>query len=150
MGWLTIHGLKAVLILAMIFVNWAALIVLFALLHIFAIINQSITGVRSSYWLFIAEDHLVNAIMSGHFETTISSEIGFMHKNGSRTGAKVASVVNWIFWTTTKDPKQKNHCIISIQPADIFAFSAIRAIIGTILFQFTNSLIAYAIFNTYF
>jgi hypothetical protein len=149
MSWFSIHGIKAVFILAMIFVNWAALVIWLSGLHVAAFINQLNTGMRSSYWLFLAEDHMVNVIMSGHFLTTVSSEIGNLHRNGSRSGAKVASVVNYLFWKSTGDEIQKNHCINAIEATDKHVFKARRAILGTALFQATNVFILYGIINTY-
>lgn len=143
------HRIKAIGILAMIFVNWAALIALFISIHIVAAIFQYMSGIRWSYSMFLAEDHLVNVVMGGHFLTTISAEIGNMHLSGSRTGAEVAGVVNWLFWIGTRDPRQKNHCINAIQKDDIFVFSPRRAIAGTLLFQATNFFIIYGIINTY-
>lgn len=143
------HWLKAIFILIMIGVNWASLILLFLPLHIIATTSGFFLSIRWSYSLFIAEDHLVNVIMGGHFLTTVSAEIGNMQTNGSRTGKNVAKVVNWLFYKFTGDPKQKDHCRISIEPNDIFVFSPRRSILGTLLFQGVVVAIINAILQTY-
>ena len=144
------HWLKAIFILGMIFINWAALVLLLLPIHIVSRFTLYFTPVKWSYSIFLAEDHLVNSIMGGHFMTTISAEIGNMQVKGSNTGQNVAKVVNWLFYKFTGDGFQKDHCRISIEHDDIFVFNPLIAIIGTLLFQAVVVVIINAILQTYF
>lgn len=141
---------KAIFILMMMGMNWLALILLFLPIHVIATTSGFFLPIRWSYSLFIAEDHLVNVIMGGHFLTTLSAEIGNMQNNGSETGERVAKVVNALFYLFTKEERQKDHCRISIEKGDVFVFSSRRAVLGTVFFQGVFVTIAYAVVQTYF
>ena len=67
---------------------------------------------RYRYKLWISQDQLINAIHNGNPDITVSSRIGWMAKNGSRTAAAMAVVVDWLFYVAIG---QVNHCRASIE-----------------------------------
>jgi uncharacterized membrane protein YhaH (DUF805 family) len=64
------------------------------------------------YKLWIAQDQLVNAIHNGNPDITVSSRIGWMAEQGSKTAAAMAVVVDWLFYIATG---QVNHCRAAIE-----------------------------------
>ena len=140
---------KAIFILLMIGTIWLALIILLSALHLVVWLSDKFFSSRWSLSLFLAEDHLVNACMGGHFKTTISAEVGKMQTMGSSTGTNVARVINKIFYLATKDRVQKDHCRVSMELNDIYVFSPRRAIAGTITFQLAAVAVFNALIQTY-
>lgn len=145
----TLKWLKASVFLVMMGMNWLALILVLLPLHLVSRMAIYFTKVKWSHSLFLAEDHLVNAIMGGHFMTTLSAEIGNMQTNGSDTAQNVAKVVNRLFYWGTGDEKQKDHCRLAMQADDIYVFSSRRAIVGTVLFQTMMFTLFNALIRTY-
>jgi hypothetical protein len=64
------------------------------------------------YKLWIAQDQIVNAIHNGNPDETISSRVGYMAKNGSKTAKKMAIVIDFIFYIAIG---QRNHCAVCIE-----------------------------------
>lgn len=71
---------------------------------------ESLRGYR--YKLWIAQDQLINAIHNGNPDITVSSRVGYMAHNGSKTAKAMAAVIDWLFYVTIG---QKNHCYESIE-----------------------------------
>lgn len=66
---------------------------------------------RYSFWIW--QDQGVNVIMTGgNPDVTVSSKIGYMAEQGSKTAQYMARFVDWVFYVTIK---QRNHCRASIE-----------------------------------
>ena len=71
---------------------------------------KKLRGYRYKIW--IAQDQMVNAIHNGNPDITVSSRIGWMAEQGSRTAAAMAVVVDLLFYISIG---QRNHCAVSIE-----------------------------------
>ena len=67
---------------------------------------------RYTYGLWIAQDQLVNAIHAGNPDVTVSSKVGYMALQGSKTAQLMERVIDWLFYVVAG---QKNHCFVSIE-----------------------------------
>lgn len=65
---------------------------------------------RLNFWL--AQDQYINAIFFGNCDVTISSRVGWLAANGSKTAQLVELVIDWLFFIATK---QVGHCRASIE-----------------------------------
>lgn len=106
--------LKAKLLLLSVALVWLLAIIAMAPLQLpvtlLAIPLKRLRGYR--YKLWIAQDQLVNAIHNGNPDITVSSMIGYMAEQGSKTAAAMAVVVDWLFYAAIG---QVNHCRASIE-----------------------------------
>jgi hypothetical protein len=106
--------IKAKLLLISVGLVWLFFIIVMAPLIVpvtlLAIKFESLRGYR--YKLWIAQDQLVNAIHNGNPDITISSRVGFMANQGSKTAIAMAVVIDWLFYVTIG---QVNHCRVSIE-----------------------------------
>ena len=107
--------LSAKVFLSLITVTWASLIIVMLPLMLIAVIFDR----RWLYSLFLAQDHLVNVILGGHYLTTVSSQLGKLRKDGSRTGKLAADFVDWLFYIARKEIM---HCDNAMQKDDIYTF----------------------------
>lgn len=64
------------------------------------------------YKLWISQDQLVNAIHNGNPDITVSSRIGWMAEQGSKTATAMAKVVDFLFYVAIG---QRDHCRVSIE-----------------------------------
>lgn len=108
------HFIKAKLLLLSVALVWGALIVLMLPLIIpvtvLAIPLKSLRRYR--YGLWISTDQLVNAIHNGNPDITVSSKVGYMAEQGSKTAAAMAAVIDLLFKVAVG---QENHCQASIE-----------------------------------
>jgi hypothetical protein len=140
--------LKAKFFLALIAITWGSLIILMLPLLLVAFIyDKQREGIKWLYSILLAQDHLVNAIMGGHFLTTISSMLGHLRLEGSSTGKVAADVVDWLF---ERAIGQNNHCTVAMEDSDVYQFSARRAIAGSACYYISLYFVINAIINTYF
>ena len=123
------HWLKSKVILFFIAVIWGSFIVLCLPLLILSRFFDDWT--RD---ILMGQDYLVNAILGGDHETTVSSEIGNQAKNGSRTAQHVETVVNLLFKLAIN---QDNHCFVSIKKDDRHDYSAFRLLTGSLTYILT-------------
>jgi hypothetical protein len=113
MNWKT--WLKAKILLVAIALVWGFLIL--AMLPYQLVVTLLGWAYRGSYadysyGVWIAQDQLVNAIFGGNPDVTVSSKVGWLKKNGSKTAAAMAVVIDWMFYVAVG---QENHCIESIE-----------------------------------
>ena len=140
--------LKAKFFLAIIAITWGSLIILMLPLLLVAFIyDKQREGIKWLYSILLAQDHLTNAIMGGHFLTTISSLLGHLRESGSATGEVAADVVDWLF---ERAIGQTNHCTVAMEKSDVYQFSARRAIAGSACYYISLYFVINAIINTYF
>jgi hypothetical protein len=64
------------------------------------------------YGLWISQDQLVNAILGGNPDVTVSSKVGYMALQGSATATYMAKVIDWLFYVAVG---QSDHCYVSIE-----------------------------------
>lgn len=64
------------------------------------------------YGLWISTDQLVNAIHGGNPDVTVSSKVGYMAEQGSKTAKAMAVVIDFLFKVAVN---QDNHCAVSIE-----------------------------------
>jgi len=92
--------LKAKLLLIAIALAWLVLIAFMSPLQLpvtlMAIPFKRLKQYR--YGLWISQDQLVNAIFMGNPDVTVSSKVGYMALQGSATAAKMAIVIDWLFY----------------------------------------------------
>jgi len=128
--------IKAKLALLLIAVNWGTLILLMSPLMLVAALYDRFVNrdIKWTYSLFLAQDHLVNVIMGGHFLTTISAVLGHLQASGSKSGDIAARVVDKLFYISLG---QVGHCAGAGQAEDVHQFSASRSLLGTAVYLAT-------------
>ena len=142
------HTIKAKIFLMLIALNWGSLILLMLPLLLIALVYDKMReGIQWVYSLLLAQDHLTNAIMGGHFLTTISSLLGHLRQQGSSTGKVAADFVDKLFELAIG---QNNHCTLAMEESDIYQFSASRAILGSICYYVSLYFVVNAIISVYF
>jgi len=108
------HFIKAKLLLLSVVVVWAYILVVLSLLIVpvtlLAIPFESLRKYRYSLW--ISTDQLVNAIHMGNPDVTVSSKVGYMAEQGSKTAKAMAAVIDLLFKVAVN---QENHCAVSIE-----------------------------------
>ena len=140
--------IKAMFFLALVFFNWASLIIIMLPLMVVAkVVDKILPNVKWLYSILLAQDHLVHAIMGGHFKTTISGMLGYLKLARSRTGTVAAKVVDLLFYIALG---QTNHCVGAMEIEDIHLFSARRAIGGSICYYASIYFVVNAIISVYF
>lgn len=104
----------AKLLLLSVAVTWLLFIVIMSPLQIpvtlLAIPFKGLRGYRYKIW--IAQDQLVNALHNGNPDITVSSMVGYMSREGSKTARAIEVVIDWLFYISIG---QKNHCLVSIE-----------------------------------
>ena len=113
MNWIKAKILLLLLLLEIV-LTWLFLIVVMSPLQIPCTLITIFTGrlKRYTWGLWIGQDQLVNAILKGNPDITISSRVGYMSLNGSKTARSMEIVIDWLFY---KIAKQQNHCFVSIE-----------------------------------
>jgi hypothetical protein len=110
--------LRAKFLLLSVGLVWLFFILIMAPLQmpvtILAVWLKPLRGYR--YKLWIAQDQLVNAIHNGTPDTTVSSRVGLMAENGSKTAKKMAAVIDFMFYVAIG---QRNHCAVSIERDEV-------------------------------
>lgn len=107
------HFIKAKLLLLSVAVTWLLLIILmlpFQLPVTLAGIHPKLRRYRYGVW--IAQDQMVNAIHKGNPDVTVSSKVGYMAEQGSKTAKTMAVVIDLLFKIAVN---QDNHCAASIE-----------------------------------
>jgi hypothetical protein len=109
-----IKFIKAKFILLSVFFAWLFFIVVMTPLivpvTVAAIWVKPLRGYR--YKLWIAQDQMVNAIHNGNPDVTVSSMVGYMAYNGSKTAKVMEAIIDWLFYVAIG---QENHCYQSIE-----------------------------------
>lgn len=108
------YRIKAKLLLISVALVWLLFIVVMLPVQLpVTLLAWPLPWLRSyRYKIWIAQDQLVNAIHNGNPDITVSSRIGWMAEQGSKTAASMAVVVDWLFYVAIG---QKNHCRASIE-----------------------------------
>ena len=78
-----------------------------------SIVFKRLREYAGSLWL--VQDLDVNVILGGNAEVTISSRVGWMAQNGSKTALVMEKVINKIFKLVLN---QDDHCRASIEATD--------------------------------
>lgn len=106
--------LKAKLLLLTIAAVWLILIILLSWLQI----PVTIAAIwvkrlrRYRYGLWISQDQFINALLAGNPDVTVSSKVGYMAAQGSKTAKVMAKVIDTLFYIAIG---QRNHCAVSIE-----------------------------------
>jgi len=108
------HFIKAKLLLLSIALVWGfILIVLSPLMLPVTLLAIPIKAIRRyRYELWISTDQLVNVIHNGNPDVTVSSKVGYMARQGSKTAQAMAAVIDLLFKLAVN---QDNHCQASIE-----------------------------------
>ena len=108
------HFMKAKLLLLSVAVVWAyIIIVLLPIMLPVTLLAIPFEGLRRyRYAMWISTDQLVNAIHNGNPDITVSSKVGYMAEQGSKTATTMAAVINSLWYIGTG---QRNHCIKAIE-----------------------------------
>ena len=122
--------LKAKVFLLLVSIVWLSLIVAMLPLMVLAVIFDR----AWLYSLFLAQDHLVNVVLGGHYLTTISSQLGKLRQSGSRTGTVAADFVDWLFYIARKEIR---HCDNAMQASDIYTFKPWIALTSSSIYILT-------------
>lgn len=109
---------KSRLVLLTILVLWASLLIgtwrgwyqILVTILAWVLNNEKLNLYR--YGLWIAQDQDVNALIFGNPDVTVSSKLGYMKQQGSRTAQYAANVVDKMFYIAVG---QVNHCVASIE-----------------------------------
>jgi hypothetical protein len=106
--------LKAKFILLTVAIVWLFFIVVMLPLQLpVTVLAWPIKPLRGyRYKIWIAQDQLVNAILNGNPDVTVSSMVGYMSLNGSKTARHMERVIDWLFYIAIG---QENHCRESIE-----------------------------------
>ena len=106
--------IKSKILLLSIALVWLFFIVVMSPLQLpLTLLAWPFKSLRSyRYKVWIAQDQLVNAIFNGNPDITVSSRIGWMAEQGSKTAIYMAKVVDWLFYVAIG---QVNHCRVSIE-----------------------------------
>jgi hypothetical protein len=130
-----IDWIKAKIALLLIGAIWATLFILMLPLLIVAIIYDAKVKTHSdrgwAYSLLIAQDHCVNAILGGHYLTTISAIVGYLQTQQSKTGTLAARFIDLGFKIAAGE---RNHCVNAMQSDDIYNWSTSRALLGALIY----------------
>lgn len=117
---------KAKLFLILIALVWGALIytvwpLQLALTVIGALPIKALRDLRYRFWIW--QDNGVNVLVSfiatgeaGNPDVTVSSKVGMMSEQGSRTARYVEIVIDWLFLVAVG---QRDHCKVSIERDEI-------------------------------
>lgn len=133
------NNFKAKFFLLLVGLNWGSLIIIMLPFLILCYFYDRVReGIQWLYSTLLAQDHVANVIMGGHYLTTISSMLGHLRATGSATGTIAANIVDWGFNVATGEV---NHCTNAMQDDDVYKFSARRAIAGTVVYQYSLCLI---------
>lgn len=108
------HFIKAKLLLISVALVWAYIIIaLLPLLLPVTLLAIPVKPLRKyRYALWISTDQLVNAIHLGNPDVTVSSKVGYMAEQGSKTAATMAVFIDLLFKLAVN---QDNHCQASIE-----------------------------------
>jgi hypothetical protein len=108
--------IKAKLLLISILLVWLTLLFLTLrgwyqlLVTLFSLVRKNVQPYALNLW--IAQDQDVNTLFGGNPDITISSRVGFMAKQGSKTARAMEVVINWLF---EKAIGQSDHCRKNIE-----------------------------------
>lgn len=113
--------LKAKLLLLSVALVWAFFIynvweVQLAITLLGCFPNKVLRGLRYGFW--IVQDQAVNVVVSalllkvGNPDVTVSSKVGYMAEQGSKTAAAMAKVIDLLFKLAVN---QDDHCAASIE-----------------------------------
>jgi hypothetical protein len=129
------YWLKSKIALLLIGAIWGSFIILMLPLMLIAFAYDKTAGTHSArgwlYSLLIAQDHLTNATLGGHYLTTISSLLGHLKQSGSKTGTITARLVDLGFRIATGE---RNHCVNAMQSDDVYNWSTSRALLGALIY----------------
>ena len=107
--------LKSIFILLMIAIIWLSLIIVSSpmLLPVCILAIKYPYFKRWRYNMLIGQDNGINAFFfNGNPDISISSRVGWMAENGSKTARYMAVVIDFMFYISIG---QENHCHVSIE-----------------------------------
>lgn len=108
------YFIKAKLLLLSVALVWAFILLVMSWLilpiTLLAIPVKQLRKYR--YGLWISTDQMVNAIHGGNPDITVSSKVGYMAEQGSKTAQAMAVVIDLLFKVAVG---QDNHCNASIE-----------------------------------
>mgnify|MGYP003656855917 CR=1 FL=1 len=112
------NWLKAKLLLLSVAITWLFFMVIMSPLQLpVTLLAIPIKSMRRYRWsIFIAQDQLVNALHNGNPDITVSSRVGYMARQGSKTAYAMAKVIDFLFYVAIG---QKNHCDVSIEHDEV-------------------------------
>ena len=108
--------IKAKLLLLSVALIWAFFISIFSPIQLpitlasFLVRNERLKRYVWGFWIW--QDQAVNAILGGNPDVTVSSKVGYMAEQGSKTAKAMASVIDLLFKVAVG---QENHCQASIE-----------------------------------
>ena len=76
----------------------------------FLVSNERLKRYVWGFWIW--QDQAVNAILGGNPDVTVSSKVGYMAEQGSKTAKAMAVVIDLLFKLAVG---QENHCAVSIE-----------------------------------
>ena len=108
------HFIRAKLLLLSVALTWLALIIFMLPIQLPVTLlgGLNATTKRYRYGFWIAQDQMVNAIHGGNPDVTVSSKVGYMAEQGSKTAKAMAVVIDLLFKLAVN---QDNHCQVSIE-----------------------------------
>lgn len=111
-----ISFIKAKLLLLSVAFVWLYLIYLMLPFQLFITVlpliikNKKIIKYRYNFWIW--QDQGVNILFFGNPDITVSSRVGWMAEQGSKTAKAMAKVIDWLFYIAIG---QRDHCAVSIE-----------------------------------
>lgn len=108
--------LKAKLLLLSVALIWAFFICISLPVQLpitiasFLVSNERLKRYVWGFWIW--QDQAVNATLGGNPDVTVSSKVGYMAEQGSKTAKVMASVIDFLFYVAVG---QKDHCAVSIE-----------------------------------
>lgn len=106
--------LKSKLFLLAVGVVWLFFIIIMSPIQIpVTLLAVKVGGLREyRYGIWIAQDQLVNALLYGNPDVTVSSRVGWLTEQGSTTALYMAKFIDSVFYLAIG---QENHCKVSIE-----------------------------------
>jgi len=106
--------LKSKFFLLAVGVVWLFFIIIMSPIQIpVTLLAIKVRGLRGyRYGIWIAQDQLVNALLYGNPDVTVSSRVGWLTEQGSTTARYMAKFIDLMFYLAIG---QENHCKASIE-----------------------------------
>lgn len=106
--------MKSIALLISVAIVWLLFIVLMSPLQLPVTVAATFIPSlkRYRYGLWIAQDQLVNAVHAGNPDITVSSRVGWLAEQGSKTAIGMAYAIDFLFFVAIG---QRDHCKASIE-----------------------------------
>ena len=111
-----ISFIKAKLLLLLVFIFWLWLALAFLPVTVLVTVlpmfikRRSLARWRLHFWL--GQDQFINAIFFGNPDVTISSRVGWLSRNGSKTAKVAEQIIDLIFYLAVNEV---GHCANSYE-----------------------------------